>query len=689
MERDERTSSDAAPQPAPGAAGGVTRSQNTVYTLPHDWTLIRRFLAPALERAQRAASGAVSGAAAESEAAEGTVLTPAPTTGAGPAVLVVTTDTEGALAVADTARRILGEHGPTFVPATAAGRASRLLRVGSPLGLSGSPAVLAELVRSSALKLDRVQAVVIAWADDILAIGGGADLEAVLGELPKEASRVLVAGEITGELEQLIERFMRRPRHITDAEAPAGEDAPLRVPVQYVTVSDRTRAMTLRRLLDELDPESLTVAAWSEEGISEVRLMLSSLGYTADDPSVRVGAAEVGDGSEGAAEGTPPSLVVLYELPSSPDQLRAIAAASPRQVVALVQPRQLGALHRLAGGEAAAYTLSDARRDARLREDSLQEELRAELAGGAPARELLALEPLLADYDGVELAAALLRMLEDERRRRPARRGAAAAEAFAEQPAAARAPAPWTRLYVNVGKTDNAGAGDILGALAGEADVPREKIGRIELRDNHSLVDVATDVAAQVVERASGAMIRGRRLVVREDKDRATGAPIAGGPPPRRSFGDRPERGQRFERGDRFERGARGERPERSGRFERGARPERGGRFERGGDRFERGERPDRGARFERGERSERGERPERGGQFERGGRPERGGGRFDRSDRGDRNDRGDRGGRPFRGARDERRDSYGRTLQDEQREWAQRGDRMRNARRPRPDERE
>ncbi|HEY0972302.1 MAG TPA: hypothetical protein VGE02_15135, partial [Gemmatimonadales bacterium] len=316
----------------------MARSQNTVYTLPHDWALIRRFLAPALERAQRGAGGA--GAAAGEEVAEGAVLTP----GVGPTVLVVTTDTEGALAVSGTARRIVGEDGPAFVPLTASGRAARLLRSGSPIGVSGSPAVLAELVRSSALKLDRVRSVIIAWADDIISVGGGADLEAVLGEIPKEASRVLVAGEITAELEQLIERYMRRPRRITEDEAEPADAAPLGVPVQYVTVSDRTRPMTLRRLLDELNPESLAVAAWSDEGTSEVRLMLASLGYASDDPSARVGTEMAGDAAT--------SLVVLYELPPSAEALRAVGAARPEHVVALVQPRQLGALRRIAGGQA-------------------------------------------------------------------------------------------------------------------------------------------------------------------------------------------------------------------------------------------------------------------------------------------------------------------------------------------------
>src|SRR5690606_16299217 len=140
------------------------------------------------------------------------------------------------------------------------GRATRQLRASSPLGVSGSATVLAELVRTAVLKLDRVQAVILAWGDDILAAGGATALEGLLGELPKDGSRVLVTGRMTDELEQLVERYMRRPRRVTEGDTDA--PPPLTTPVQYVTVSDTTRASTLRRLLDELNPEHAAIAAW-------------------------------------------------------------------------------------------------------------------------------------------------------------------------------------------------------------------------------------------------------------------------------------------------------------------------------------------------------------------------------------------------------------------------------------------
>ena len=634
MDQDERTTPAPESEPQSGAAAGVSRSQNTVYTLPHDWALIRRFLSPALERAQRTGSAGAPG---------------------GPAVLVVTSDVEGAVAVADAARRILGADGPAFIPATATGRATRLIRGRSPIGVSGTAAQLGQLMRNAVLKLDDVSTIIMAWADDLIAAGGLGELEGILGELPKSAARVLVTTAMSDEISELVERVMRRPRHIGGDEAPA---EPLETPVHYVTTTAAARPIALRRLLDELDPTSAVIVAGDEDARAEVRLVLATLGYGDDDTSMQLASAnEVPDGA---------GLVLLYELPETAEALRAVQAHTPKQLVALLQPRQIAALRAFTGDAVAAYTFGDARRDAAAREDALRDEIRTELSGGAPTRELLALEPLLAEHDGVEIAAALLHLLSDARRQGGAR-GAAVLDDDAPV-------APWTRVYVNVGTKDGVGAGDVLGALAGEGNVGREKIGRIELRDTHTLVDVSTDVVDQVVEAATGASLRGRRITARVDKDRAS-TPRAGSAP----ASDRPPRGDRLERSDR---GDRGDRAPRGERPPRGDRPERGPRFERSdrGDRGPRGERPPRGDRpaprsSDRFERSDRGPRPDRGD------RPERG-------DRGPRPPRegGDRG-RPFRSSAEERQASYGRTLRDEQAEWASRADRLKNARRPRNDE--
>ena len=109
------------------------------------------------------------------------------------------------------------------------------------------------------------------------------------------------------------------------------------------------------------------------------------------------------------------------------------------------------------------------------------------LATGQFSRELISLEPLLAQYDGAEIAAAALRLLETERAKPVVTSSAPAA------------PQAMTRLYVNVGSTDNVRPGDLVGAMTNEAGVTKSELGKVDVRERHSTVEVATSVANTVV----------------------------------------------------------------------------------------------------------------------------------------------------------------------------------------------
>jgi hypothetical protein len=118
--------------------------------------------------------------------------------------------------------------------------------------------------------------------------------------------------------------------------------------------------------------------------------------------------------------------------------------------------------------------------------------------------------------------------------------------------------------------------GDIMGIVAGEGGIAGDRVGKIDLQESHALVEVAEADAAAVIARVNGQMIKGRRVVVRgerdrEDRERASASK------------ERPDRGG--PRGERPDRGARSDRPERSARSgpPRGDRPDRGARP--GGDR--------------------------------------------------------------------------------------------------------
>lgn len=532
----------------------MSRGQNAVHVLPWDWSAAEQVLTTLVDRLDLSR--------------------------AEPQLLVVTADAENAAQAAAAIVRIAGNRDVRVVAATASPRAARLLRQFPAQVVTGAPAELVTLLQASALKPEQVRGVLFAWIDTILDTPDAQPLETLLGELPKEGARVVLATEVTPGIEALVERYARRARRVAEA-APAADVAPLSA--EYVAVSDASRTVALRRLLDAVDLPRAVLHARTASLREQAAAVARSLGYPAD--AVRMTGDVASDSTDS---------LVLVELPGSREEMRALVGSGQRRIYALVLPSQLGSLRALLGGGVVApVTLLDAAERARGRDAAMRASLRDVLATADVRREVLALEPLLTEYDAIEVAAAALRLLEQQR---PARATAATASVQ-----------PMQRLFVNLGDKDGVRAQELVNAVTTEAGIPGSQIGKVEVRDTHSLVEVAASVAALVADKLTGSVVRGRRVQARVDaprdpRDSREGRPSHGGPP----RGDRPMRGG----------AARGDRPVRSGGPPRGDRPERSGP-PRGAPR---GDRPDRPARsfdkpprkFDRGGAAGRPSRPRR-----------------------------------------------------------------------------
>jgi ATP-dependent RNA helicase DeaD len=77
------------------------------------------------------------------------------------------------------------------------------------------------------------------------------------------------------------------------------------------------------------------------------------------------------------------------------------------------------------------------------------------------------------------------------------------------------------RLFVNVGERDSARPGDLVGAITNQGGITSDDVGKVEVRESHSIVEVSPGVADGVIERVTGTTIRGRRAIVRRDEQRA------------------------------------------------------------------------------------------------------------------------------------------------------------------------
>lgn len=466
------------------------RGQNTILTLPHDATAIRQFLTMLLERLDDLPEPAIQG-------------------------LVLAPDVETVIAIGRVAAAMDRPADATMLAVPSPKRGLRALRFAVPSMLIVTPDDLLALLKESAAKLDAVRAVVFAWAEDLVATGDGA-LATVIAEVPKDAARILVASRLTPDVEAFAERYVRR---IARAAPTLAE--PLRASLSYVTVGDATKPSTLRRVLDTIDPEFATVYARTADGARDARAELAGMGAAATGVSVLTDVVPVDD-----------PVLVLYELPASAGELRVLAGGDGvRQMVALVRARELELLRSFAGSAPRPLILAGPADRARAREAALREEIRATLGDGVPARELLMLEPLLEEYEGVEIAAAAVRLLERARESRPP------AIATSLRPVAEEAaPSPGartTRVFVNAGSRDGASARDFVGAIANVAGIPAERIGKVDVRENHTLVELSATDAESVVERLAGATIRGRRIAPRIDRER--GPAERGSRPPRPS----------------------------------------------------------------------------------------------------------------------------------------------------------
>jgi len=366
------------------ASTHATRAQNLVYTLPHTTESIAEFLTPILSRVDPSAGGTQ--------------------------VVVVTRDAETALTISETILRLAGPAGIEVVPITNAARAGRIFKTRPVLAVAGSPRELGALVRASLLKVDGVRTVALAWVDDILAKGPETvrELEALLGELT-DAARIIVARKATPELESFAERYARRARRVgapeTEApQVPADYELPI---IQHVTVAGSARPGALRKLLDDLDPPSAMIVARDQAAADAASQTLRTLGYHEDDKSMNVVRGEIGNLTA--------HTVIFFQPPVTPAELQRIAMAKPVQVVALTTPGEVAWLRELASGRLTALNLHGPERRAHDREEAVRQELRSVLSGGVPPREVIALEPLLQEFDAAELAAAALTLLEKER----------------------------------------------------------------------------------------------------------------------------------------------------------------------------------------------------------------------------------------------------------------------------------
>ena len=394
------------------------------------------------------------------------------------------------------------------------------------------------------VKVSGVKAVVLHDGDGVVSSVPSDLLETFLGALPSDCQRIFCGLPFGDPLRSVARRFTRRAVTIptgTAAKAAGGKAAAGRAAgAGHTAARGRTappRELNFTVVADDRAGAVLVLAANLLEDVASVRHVLLYTG-SADQ------AADLGDfmavhGYESGPPGDPAAPVWLS--PGEDDVAReAVDALEDASVVATVScqvpagapaarlrhgtggpawaiaaVRELGHLREVAAG--AGLKLKRVRPDrpprVSSRVDDLTDRLHEAVRAPEAAPYYLLVESLLDRFTAAEVAAAALLLLDR------AATGKGAAARSGGHTADQGVPEPWSRLFVSAGQRDEIGPGELLGSITSESGIKGSRVGRIDVRESHSLVEVRESDAAKVIAALNGTTMGGRAL--RVDYDRA------------------------------------------------------------------------------------------------------------------------------------------------------------------------
>jgi len=378
----------------------------------------------------------------------------------------------------------------------------------------GTPSDVLAATASGDLELGATRAVVVDQAQQIEKLDGLDSVEQVLAHVPAESQRILTALPVGPAVADLAERHFKRALTLP---APDTTEPPDRGRVRFrITTEPRDHAALA--LADELlasGARHVLFFCRSEDRAADLGDYLTLHGFVAGAPgdeSVPVWLGVEALTARAAAEGVEGVTVVSHDVPPDPDTLDRRHGIGSGGVV-IVLPRELAHLKgvgRRTGYDVVPYPPPTDRAPSKV--ERLRAEIERAISEADTAPYLSVLEPLFERFDPTEVAAAAVALL----------RGGTAARTPTSPPATVPAgpgatPA-WAKLFISVGERDGLRPGDLVGAITGEAGVDGKAIGRIDIRESHSLVEVHDEVARQVIQSLNGTTIKGR--AVRADFDR-------------------------------------------------------------------------------------------------------------------------------------------------------------------------
>jgi len=479
-----------------------------------------------------------------------------------PQVLVLTPTRELAIQVAEAFQRyaahLPGFHVLPVYGGQGYGPQLHALKRGTQV-IVGTPGRVMDHMKRGTLVLGELRALVLDEADEMLRMGFIEDVEWILGETPEARQVALFSATMPAPIRRIAQKYLRSPAEVTIG---AKTTTAANIRQRYWMVSGLHKLDALTRILEVEPFEGMLVFARTKQATVELAERLEARGFAAaalngDVPQMqrerivaqlKSGEIDIVVATDVAARGLDVERighVVNFDVPTDPESYvhrigRTGRAGRSGEAILFIAPRErnlLRAIERATRQTIEPMSLPtvedvNVKRVARFRE---RIGAALEAGAGAPYRALIEMFARELEVPEVEIAAALAAMMQGktplllqpearERREqqaprehdpRPAREHPARERPAREGTArrsARLADVEMETFRVEVGRAHGVRPANIVGAIASEAGLAGKHIGRVDIRGEHSFVDLPGGMPKEILRALQKVIVMGQPL---------------------------------------------------------------------------------------------------------------------------------------------------------------------------------
>ncbi|WP_432698543.1 DEAD/DEAH box helicase [Marinobacterium sp. YM272] len=436
----------------------------------------------------------------------------------------------------------------------------------------GTPGRVMDHVRRGTLELDRLQTLVLDEADEMLRMGFIDDVEWILQHTPPQRQIALFSATMPSVIRRIADNYLQEPALIKIAAQTATAST---IRQRVWTVRGMSKMSALTRLLEQHEHDAALIFVRTKTATEELAEQLSAAGFPAAAlhgdiaqqqrerivEKLKRGELDVVIATDVVARGLDVeriSHVINYDIPYDAESYihrigRTGRAGRQGDAILFVAPREqrlLGQIERTTRQPLEQLKLPTAKEINALRMERLKQRISAAAENDSSAQFAELITSLTEGEDALEpakaCAAALSLLYADQpfllnenepdpnavRPRRERRDDAPGQQR--RKPARTAPPADgMERFWIGVGYQHGVKPGNIVGAIANEAGLESRSIGRINISDEFSTVDLPRGMNTDTMQTLRRARICGQRLDIRPWMDKGASSNQKGG---RRSF---------------------------------------------------------------------------------------------------------------------------------------------------------